>query len=698
MLQAPRRILLRASRGSIRRRCRLSATTTSPLRRPLSAVAKNDETTTTNNNLPPLPTGSQPLGAPMPVDEHACSVSLPTWASVVGYEEGNPAVVTAMQCGYPRFVYHPYLLQLMKYVIQQHGTAGKQDCLLLPSIHAARRCQIFLLRALYGDEADERFALKDPALVGQLSVDVVKADIAQTDNTSSPVNIVSLNDDDDDNDTQTTGRTPRAAVHAVIFPATTAAGTQAKAYWQHTGEVVSSRRAQACLADLGVTCTSIVETTAACHDDATDGDPATHLRTSLAAWAGTQPDDVILTPSGMSAVYVALQSARRRHLQQHPVGQGGRAIVYGFPYLDTLKLCSRHELCPGGVEFFGRADARDLSILEDYLERNPDEVSVVMTEVPSNPLLHCPNVAKLRALADRYNFLLVVDDTISNFLNVDLLASGMADATVSSLTKLVSGRGDAMAGSVVCSPSTEGGRWMQKDLSALAEGVHSGLYCPDAMALLRNSRDFPERNAQINQTTEALVDWLAQHDAVNRVYYPKMSHSADLYHQVQHANPAEGSVAGYGGLFSMVLDPHMCERTFYDALDVAKGPSLGTNFTLVCPYTLLAHYHELDFAMSYDVPPNLIRVAVGLEPYEVLREKFDTALKASRLYPKVCMDTVEQRKQGQQTTRKYSTLTHSTCVDCCDGRCSCRTTHSRNGGSLSLRSRTPHRLCGLRLA
>ena len=26
---------------------------------------------------------------------------------------------------------------------------------------------------------------------------------------------------------------------------------------------------------------------------------------------------------------------------------------------------------------------------------------------------------------------------------------------------------------------------------------------------------------------------------------------------------------------------------FYDALDVYKGPSLGTNYTLACPYTLL---------------------------------------------------------------------------------------------------------------
>jgi len=307
-----------------------------------------------------------------------------------------------------------------------------------------------------------------------------------------------------------------------------------------------------------------------------------------------------------------------------------------------------------------------------------------------------------------------VDDTISNWLNANLLQSGLADATVSSLTKLVSGRGDAIAGSVVCNPHTKGGQWMQQDLTSVYEGTQSGLFCPDAMAILRNSQDFPARNAQINKTTEALADWLQGQDAVQRVYYPKMSHSVDLYHQVQHQPQSGDASSGYGGLFSLVLAPHICERTFYDALDVAKGPSLGTNFTLVCPYTLLAHYHELDFAMSYDVPPNLLRIAVGLEPLEVLKEKFERALKASQLYPKVCMASVEQRKQRQPTKREFSTLATPSC---CRGRCGCekcacdsscnyascysvlaaRNTTRHDQTSL-LRSWTPNRFATLRLA
>ncbi|KAG0346280.1 Folylpolyglutamate synthetase, partial [Gamsiella multidivaricata] len=67
---------------------------------------------------------------------------------------------------------------------------------------------------------------------------------------------------------------------------------------------------------------------------------------------------------------------------------------------------------------------------------------------------------------------------------------------------------------------------------------------------------------------------------------------------------------------------------FFDALPFYKGPSLGTNFTLACPYTILAHYYELDWAAQFGIDRNLIRVAVGLEDREVLLQGFKEALDA----------------------------------------------------------------------
>ncbi|MDG1060227.1 MAG: PLP-dependent transferase, partial [Synechococcus sp. cluster3_bin.96] len=67
----------------------------------------------------------------------------------------------------------------------------------------------------------------------------------------------------------------------------------------------------------------------------------------------------------------------------------------------------------------------------------------------------------------------------------------------------------------------------------------------------------------------------------------------------------------------------------YDRLAVCKGPSLGTPFTLVCPYVLLAHYDELPWAKACGVPSHLLRVSVGLEQPEELWQRFERALSAS---------------------------------------------------------------------
>ena len=52
------------------------------------------------------------LGLPLPDSVHACSVCLPTWKAVVGYEEGSDRVRRKMRTGYPRFFRHPLVERL----------------------------------------------------------------------------------------------------------------------------------------------------------------------------------------------------------------------------------------------------------------------------------------------------------------------------------------------------------------------------------------------------------------------------------------------------------------------------------------------------------------------------------------------------------------------------------------------------------
>lgn len=86
------------------------------------------------------------------------------------------------------------------------------------------------------------------------------------------------------------------------------------------------------------------------------------------------------------------------------------------------------------------------TILEDESRRDPNTppVLALFTEFPSNPLLRSANLPRLRGLADKYDFLIVVDETIGNFVNVEVLK--YADIVVSSLTKVFSGYSNVMGG------------------------------------------------------------------------------------------------------------------------------------------------------------------------------------------------------------------------------------------------------------
>ena len=78
--------------------------------------------------------------------------------------------------------------------------------------------------------------------------------------------------------------------------------------------------------------------------------------------------------------------------------------------------------------------------------RNPHEppILALVTEFPSNPLLRSADLARLRTLSDKYDFLIIIDDSIGNFVNVETLP--FADMVATSLTKIFSGDSNVMGG------------------------------------------------------------------------------------------------------------------------------------------------------------------------------------------------------------------------------------------------------------
>ena len=120
--------------------------------------------------------------------------------------------------------------------------------------------------------------------------------------------------------------------------------------------------------------------------------------------------------------------------------------AHSFPYTDSLKCL---EKWGPGCHHFGHGLDSDIDDLERLLEQESQHSSgrpilMLTTEIPSNPLLRTADLPRLRQLADKYDFLLMVDETIGNFVNVEVLP--YADIVVSSLSKIFSGDANVMGG------------------------------------------------------------------------------------------------------------------------------------------------------------------------------------------------------------------------------------------------------------
>ena len=327
----------------------------------------------------------------------------------------------------------------------------------------------------------------------------------------------------------------------------------------------------------------------------------TIVRQRLGELRGENSGDIWLHPCGMSAIAAVWRAIR----EQDP---SSPSVQFGFPYVDTLKIQQR--FAPADYHLFPIGDAGDIVRLRSLLQTT--KVSAVFCETPANPLLTVPDLDALRSLADQHGFVLVADDTLEACINQNVLP--FADVVVTSLTKYFSGYGDVLAGCVTLNPNGPHADRLRRNLNEHFEEL---LIDADVEVLERNSRDVRERVTIINRNASLLASRLNRHSLVAQVCHPSLS------------NP-DATTTGHGGLLSIVLrHPELTTPVVFDHLEVCKGPNLGTNFTLCCPYTILAHYNELDFAEQCGVSRWLLRISVGIEPVEELLQRFERACAAA---------------------------------------------------------------------
>ena len=278
-------------------------------------------------------------------------------------------------------------------------------------------------------------------------------------------------------------------------------------------------------------------------------------------------------------------------------------------------------------------DATSVDAVEAAIRPN---TRLVFVETIANPRTQVSDLDEIGTLCRSKGLVYVVDNTMTSPYLFQPHSVG-ASISVNALTKYIAGHGNVLGGSL-----TELGHYDWQRYPNVAPEYRSGNSQLWGMTQIRKKglRDFgaalaPEAAHHIAigaetlalrmerqcQNTQTLVQWLADHPRISKVYYPGLSSHP------QHAL-AQRMFRQPGALFSFELDPALDVFDFLNRLDVViKSSNLGDNRTLAIP---VAHtiYYEMgpQRRASMGIADSLIRISVGIEDIDDLIDDFDRAL------------------------------------------------------------------------
>ena len=330
------------------------------------------------------------------------------------------------------------------------------------------------------------------------------------------------------------------------------------------------------------------------------GNP-THERVCaiLAELEGTET--ALLTASGMGAISTTVLAL---------VSAGDHVIAQSRHYMSTSKLFE--EVLPRfGVEI-SIVEQADCQAFEQALRPN---TRLIMLESPVNPTLVLTDLRAVARLAHAHGVVTVADNTFASPLNQKPHPLGV-DVVVHSATKYLGGHHDITAGAVCCSNALAEQIWrMHITLGAVLSPM-------DAWLLLRGLRTLPLRVERINANALALAEWLQAQPQIERVYYPGLA--SHPQHEL-----ARQQMTGWGAVIAFALRGGYAQTSrFVAALELAThAVSLGGVESLVVHTAAMWAGTMTEAQMqSAGIAPNLVRLSVGLEHVEDLKQDFHAAL------------------------------------------------------------------------
>jgi len=261
-------------------------------------------------------------------------------------------------------------------------------------------------------------------------------------------------------------------------------------------------------------------------------------------------------------------------------------------------------------------------------------------ETIGNPKLDVPDVSRLADMAHSYNAPLLVDNTMATPYLFRPFEWG-ADIVVHSTTKFFNGHGSAVGGMVVDSGKFE---WppdkypdfephkLKKPLAPFREKAWREIHinfgtAPSPFHSYLTMIGLDTLSLRMERHMEnavGLAEFLDGHPVVKWVNYPGLESSP-------HKKTAEKQFAskGYGSLLTFGLEDEKACFEFVRRLKLVYNlANLGDCKTLVI-HPASSQYVSFDDELksALGVPPEMLRVSVGIEAIDDIKEDFDNALR-----------------------------------------------------------------------
>jgi cystathionine beta-lyase/cystathionine gamma-synthase len=337
----------------------------------------------------------------------------------------------------------------------------------------------------------------------------------------------------------------------------------------------------------------------------------TALEETLATLEGGESG--LATSSGMGALSAFLLGGLRP----------GDHVVAGQDLYGATTALLREQAGRWGIRVTF-TDATETAAVEAAIT---DATRAIFVEALSNPLLRVADLPGLGALARRRGLILLADSTLASPALLRPLEHG-ATAVHHSATKYLSGHGDVTAGVLV------GPRPLVD--AARAEAVRVGLNLGpfDAWLTQRGVRTLALRMERHSANALELAEFLAGRPEIARVHYP------GLPDHPQHRLARTLFPSGYGGMlsFELVGGAGAIERLFGVLAAGAPGgealipfaPSFG-DVTTTWTYPARTSHRPLSDQdrAKLGIGVGLVRLSVGIEDVEDLKESLDLALRAA---------------------------------------------------------------------